>query len=616
MTLRHTAARALACTTTLATVLAPVGAHAAPARPAASEPPVPRLWAGSDVFLPNLDDDQRRCALRRGDLDRLDLAVDERLAACHDAADDVVNGPADAKDLTPLRVLPVRVSGDATGRVSVPEPQRRYLRIFVERAGRLTALGADGALTAGELRSGVRLAVEGRDIVRDRRVWDGRVAVTLTVTDRGRTGTDRVPLRVAPVLLQHDLQRAQRVFAAAPGPGTGQPEEVDLSPEEPTRWPEFAGTLRAAARASGLPKDALTFTPGTSRWWRDIWRQDIAEPGYVSMPTAHGTQTLRILLRSPNYWKAEDGSAASLRRAGRLLFRDLRGPDVGVVQQYTADRDAGVDDLLNFTGNVESLPPYPGHPRGRVVYGATEGRHPDPSFTTLLRAQGVQPPVVLDTSWLLVGHVDETVHVVRARNARGWTLAVPDPRLALDVLRRVRDAGEGGQRLLADTAAHEKPTVREFLDYERRTGANATAARHIDGQLAVLLRETGLRPSEIVRLPVLYTEVAPEEGGPRLAYPFTPALVNGLSLTARDYAAPDPHGPRLAGRDLFRRLTEERLAAGGVRTHWVENFSWAHRNGGEVHCATNALRDVRTGAAEAGPRLSTGAAGFSKPSMS
>ncbi|WP_328417543.1 hypothetical protein OG542_39520 [Streptomyces violaceus] len=39
------------------------------------------------VFLANLDDDARRCRMRPGDLDRVDPAVDERLAACHDAAD-------------------------------------------------------------------------------------------------------------------------------------------------------------------------------------------------------------------------------------------------------------------------------------------------------------------------------------------------------------------------------------------------------------------------------------------------------------------------------------------------------------------------------------------------
>ncbi|MFI6808831.1 protein-arginine deiminase family protein [Streptomyces luteogriseus] len=84
-------------------------------------------------------------------------------------------------------------------------------------------------------------------------------------------------------------------------------------------------------------------------------------------------------------------------------------------------------------------------------------------------------------------------------------------------------------------------------------------------------------------------------GGPAGAIAYSPGVANGLSLTARDYAAPDPHGPKVRGRDVFRVETEEALAAGGVRVHWVENFAWSHLAGGEVHCATNALRDTSQG---------------------
>lgn len=567
-----------------------------PARADAAAPPAPVLQAPEGtVLLPNLDDDSRRCRMRPGDLDRLDLSVDERLAACNDAADERVDGKEDLKDLTPVRVRPLRVGERASGRVAVPAAQAPYARIFVERKGEYVSLGSEGELTGRELRRGVRLFVEGRDIVRDRARWDGRVDLSLSVRDGDGTAREaaRLRLRMAPVLLQNDLQRAQHVFAAAPGPGTGRPEEVSVHTREPGQWRRFADSLREATRAAGLADRDLRFQRGTSQWWRDIWRQDIVEPGHVSRPVpGHRPHTMRILLRSPNYWKSKDGERQSMRRAGRLLFRDLRGPGVGVVQQYTTRRDAGVDELLNFTGNLESLPPYPGHPQGRIVYGATEQRHPDPSFTRMLRAQRRQEPVVLDTSWLLAGHADETVHVVRADNARGWTLAVSDPRMAIGLLKKAQRAGEGGQHLFADTVAEDKPTVDAFLRMEKARGDNADAARHIDRQLKVLLRETGLRADELVRLPVLYYRVDVGPGKPRRHIAFSPALANGLSLTARDYAAPAPHGVRMRGRDLFRDAAERGLRASGVRVRWVENFSWAHLSLGEVHCATNALREI------------------------
>ncbi|GHI01717.1 hypothetical protein Scel_00380 [Streptomyces cellostaticus] len=556
-------------------------------------PPGPRLTAPQGtVVLPNLDDDSRRCTLRPGDLDRLDVAVDARLADCNDAADDIVNGPRDMADLTPVRLSPMKTTRHARGRVFVPAEQGRYVRIFVRRGGKYVSLGSDGQLTASELRHGAQLAVEGRDIVRDPKRWDGRISLTLTVTKGSGAQTAHLTLHIAPVLLQHDLQRAQQVFAAAPGPGKGQPVEVPAATRQPGQWRQFADSLRKATRAAGMPDHQLTFQKGTSQWWRDIWRQDIAEPAYVTRPTPNGPHTLRILLRSPNYWASHDGRSASLRRAGRLLFRDLRGPDTGVVQQYTTHRDPNVDELLNFTGNIESLPPYDGFPHGRILYGSSVQRRPDPSFIRMLRAQRQQPPVVLDTSWLVVGHADETVHVVRADNARGWTLAVSDARLAVDLLRRAQRAGEGGQRLFAGTEADMKPTIDEYLRMDATRGDNADAARHLDTQLKVLLRATGLRPQDIVRLPVLYIRAEPGDGLPRRSIAASPALANGLSLSARDYAAPDPHGPRVTGHDLFREEAGRRLAARGVRVRWVEDFSWAHMVGGEVHCATNALREV------------------------
>ncbi|GAA3607618.1 hypothetical protein GCM10022419_110650 [Nonomuraea rosea] len=32
----------------------------------------------------------------------------------------------------------------------------------------------------------------------------------------------------------------------------------------------------------------------------------------------------------------------------------------------------------------------------------------------------------------------------------------------------------------------------------------------------------------------------------------------------------------------------------GVHVRWVADLSWAHLLGGEVHCATDALRDTRS----------------------
>jgi protein-arginine deiminase len=388
-------------------------------------------------------------------------------------------------------------------------------------------------------------------------------------------------MRVAPLLLQNDLQPAKTVLAGKPTDGPGWwDDQPPYQPGVPAEWAPFAESLRTATNSSGA---TLKFLTGTPRGWKDMWTQDIVEPATASMPTVGGPHTMRILIRSGNVW--DINGTDTPRPAGRLLYRDLRGPDVGVVQQLSRTASSGLNDLLNMGGNIETLPPYAGYPQGRIVYGSGE-RHPDEGFITMVTSQGYQPPVTIDTSWLMIGHADETTHVVRANNARGWTLAVADPRLAVRLLREVQHKGGGSQQLFADTNATYQPTVDDFL----RTGLvdNEAAADHIDQQLKVLLKATGLRADELVRLPVLFNL----EPNYKLLKAMSPGLVNGLSLTDRQFAAPDPHGPKLNGRDVFRSATESALRPNGVRVHWVEDFFWAHLGGGEVHCATNALRDT------------------------
>jgi protein-arginine deiminase len=156
---------------------------------------------------------------------------------------------------------------------------------------------------------------------------------------------------------------------------------------------------------------------------------------------------------------------------------------------------------------------------------------------------------------------------------------VADPRLALSTL---RSAGAGEARFTGRLTA----SIDEVLASPIAADSEE-AARHIDGQLEVLLAETGLRADELVRVPVLFTKV-PELGG--LFVAATPGIPNGLSIDARTFAAPDPHAPVVGGADIFRAATERALR--GVRVHWVEDIGWAHSGGGEVHCTTNAWRAV------------------------
>jgi protein-arginine deiminase len=148
---------------------------------AATVIPVAPQLRGEGIFLPNLDDDARRCRVDPADLGLPGIEVDQRLAARNDAADEEVNGARDEADLTMVELV-----GAPTGepaRVKVDRGDK--VRIFVRHHGRFRPiLPGDGLITAEEVRAGAELAVEGRDIIRDPARWDGRVRLTVSMADR------------------------------------------------------------------------------------------------------------------------------------------------------------------------------------------------------------------------------------------------------------------------------------------------------------------------------------------------------------------------------------------------------------------------------------------------
>ena len=567
------------------------------------------------IVLPNVDDDGRRCGvLGRG-------LSDVALARCDDAADTVVNGSLDALDLAPLRTAPwPDAPAGATGTVAIAQSSRG--RLFVLRDGALTKLEG-GALTLAELHEGAQLAIEARDVARDLRVWNGHLTVTLTLRDGSMVSADTVDLRVAPVLFQHDLMPVSRLLTSPPvpsdagefaySPATYEPGDqstrraLAIAAAEARRGQAslFAGLRRGLVEAGGSASLQALHPAKT-----DIWAQDVFEPGYASFPVPGGTQAMRILVRSANANRTGAHEGRPLRDAGRPVFTQLRGRGVGAVQQYSPawQRSAQSQDTYSSTGNFGATPPFVlgarSFPAGRVVYGSAPGHAPDPSFTRLLAAQSAQPPIVLDTSWLVVGHIDEVVSFLPAPTPRGWVVAVADPRAAIALLQSERAAGRGDDLAFPGlddpvfSDAHGKlrlrlrPLQRSITSLLARPSllrANELAASSIDRAIAVLKTAAGLTDDEIVHVPVLFGR-APRGLHSLGLLALTPDAVNGISLGGGVYLAPAQHGPIIAGVDIFEQAVRDRLAPLGLRVRFVEDWSYAHRGVGELHCVTNTLR--------------------------
>ncbi|MFB9388444.1 protein-arginine deiminase domain-containing protein [Streptomyces coeruleoprunus] len=568
------------------------------------------------VLLPNIDDDGRRCKATAPNGKPLS---DADLARCNDASDAVVNGAADAADLARLRTVPMPALADAaSGSVRVVGPGASRSRLFLKRAGRWVVLTPAVKLTAAELRAGVELYAEATDIVRDRAVWDGTVVVELAVAPGGGAPatTDRVTLRVAPLLTHHHLQQTQRVMVT----------QIQGGGSYGKRQRAFVEALDAQTREAGIGPASVKFTEP------DPWTQDFVEPAYASMAGPGGkAQSMRIMLRS----------AQPDRTAGRQLFTKMRGPDVGVVQ-VTQVLDSE-EWTLNSMGNLETIPPYEhagrAFPAGRIIMGERKdtGAKPARAMRTLLASQGLQDPLLLDTSWLHVGHVDEFVQFLPADTPRGWRIAVADPEAGMRLLRDAKAQGHGGRGVFSVPPAigmgRPGETIDQALANPKLAADNALAARRIAANLEVLKRETGVTDAEVVRVPALYTRGIEGDAEPaggksderrvpllrrlggsaesmeevrrfgqqrRLAGPeltvqtsaYIPGAVNGVVLGKDRYLAPKQWGPVINGKDVFTEAVTAAYRGAGMRVSYIDDFYTYHLGMGEVHCGTNTLRDT------------------------
>ncbi len=525
------------------------------------------------ILLPNIGDKAQRCPASSAK-----SWSDAQLEACNDAEGDIARAP---EYFAPVRTLPLPgISAKAFGRVVAVGPGADKIRIFVRRDGAWRYLSPTQRLTVAQLKGGATFGIDSRDVIRDASVWDGSVTLEFTVADQGASASDRVAMRVAPIVVHNHLEKAVEVFAPQSGRNAAHKQ--------------FMIDLSAALDSMKFDRPARQFNT------TDNWAQDFVEFGHVSMPAPGGGITsIRIALRSP-----QPG-----RSAGRSLF-DIRGPGLGVVQ-------IGGDDYhqVDSFGNLETAPPYElngkSYPAGRLIYGdAGDGIAPHKDFVTFFKSQAVQDPIILDTSWLAIGHVDEFVQFVPADNQRGWTIAVKDVPAALALLRDAQKRGYGKTPAFSRQGAPQ-PTIDELLSDKKLLLHNELARRKVALNVEILKAQTGVTDAEILAVPGLFHESdfsgdapppsLPEDldwpkekivYGPGILLAYYPAAVNGLLLDRHNYIVPNQWGPVIDGADVLQAAVNNAYAKVGIKAATVDDWMSHHRFAGEIHCGTNVTRAI------------------------
>ena len=526
------------------------------------------------IFLPNLDDDD-------GD-------------GYRDSDDRTVAAGADELDMAIFKIAPCEeCPKGAKGELEIDAVSTPNVRVFAYDEGDKAWVLVAGEyhwcqedeptctptptweVSASKVKSGVTLAIEGRDVVRTADGWNGVVELTYTVkdadgkavtSDSNKKGTDTAKLRMAPWVLYGNLSPFDTVWSSSDSP------------------PFVDGVGDGAEQAD------VFYDPYSN--YGDQWTQDFFQTGYFAMPRAgEGGEVVvqGMAVANARPWGRNNSDK---QLPIRWLKDNYLGPDRAILQVYKTHHTG---DSYDSHGNHDLLPPYENgdqkFPLGRIIIGSgilEETRE-------FYNAQGAQSPYyTVDTSWLAVGHVDEILSYVPANTPRGWKLLVASGRLALEMLEDAQAAGNGSAVLhegkeWSDGSAADI-TIDELLADEDILSASSFAQGVTDDEVEKLQQELGLADDEIIEIPFMTENLG---GGYHVAY--QPGTVNMLVMG--DVAViPKPFGPIIGGVDIFEAHLEDALGTGmnevgsdgnGMSIVFADNWDVYHRLLGEVHCGTN-----------------------------
>ncbi|KAK2599053.1 hypothetical protein QQS21_005520 [Conoideocrella luteorostrata] len=459
---------------------------------------------------------------------------------------------------------------------------------------RYAYLENDTKIPAAKLREGLTLGIDSKQT---RRVdWDGKVTVEFKVTDRGSTSTDKVILRVAPVLAHHHLQPIETMFTTKrqqQGDGKVAQDRATIQTIE--------DGIKKSMQKAGIKNQLKHFEIDTA------WAQDVLEPGYATMPGPKGPISIRINV----YGTSVIDGINDLTEI--LLFEKLRQEGVGAIQP--SDLNLVKQGTLEAGGNIETIPPYEHNgkkfPAGRMVMGGTESGKPE--VLKFFKAQEAQDPILLDSTWLYVKHVDEIVSFLPAKTKRGWRISIVDPRMGLEALKKLKADGHGEVKLTSHPTMQNQtdvPTVNKFLEDKQTQDAASHSAKIMQKNLEILKTETGITDDDIVRVPAVmasmtklkeYLHTRDHDGGTKggkggnllpLNSAF-PSQVNGVPLSDSLFMAPKPWGPVVNGEDVLQKLSADAYSKAGFQVDFIDDWE-LHRGSGDLHCFTNTYRSMVT----------------------
>jgi Protein-arginine deiminase (PAD) len=190
-------------------------------------------------------------------------------------------------------------------------------------------------------------------------------------------------------------------------------------------------------------------------------------------------------------------------------------------------------------------PPFPAHPpapHGKIVLGDSATRSADPRLREFLFAQGLQPIIPINTSWLGVGHVDEILSFVPDRRHQGFKVLWSSPTAMTALLACALQYQPSPLfRGKFDRGDYCEIEARSLLDKYKALNAGLDV-QYLKPIQQRILAGLNLTEGALVPMPVLFG--MQEHDDHPAAGAVTPNCVN-VQVVDGHLLVPRPYGPRL-----------------------------------------------------------------------
>lgn len=450
-----------------------------------------------------------------------------------------VNGAEDEKDLA---IVHFKVSPDYNGSellISVDETARSYINLFQKTSQGWKAVDLSGS-TPLEFNSDIILGVEAKQFAHQN--WSGLINLKASARKQGNIiATDTISMGVAPWIMSPNTAPVSEVHISDRGDNQKIVQEVKTIVE----------TTDAKVKV----------TPGAT-----LWMQGTQEIGYVQFPNAEGLKDYPVVLKGNRSTEIDD-YAQSLMNQNFGWFEMGKPRQLDVLNQWA-----------DWYNNLAVTPALPEYPLGRIYYGTADNVSLNPEIIEFLKAQKIQgEPVGIDTSWLMVRHVDEIINFIPSVSGEPLML-IASPGEGIKLLKELAKQGYEGAAI--NRGLSTQTTVRATLNNQLLIQHNQNLQKQkIEPLINQLKKEFNLRTDQIIEIPALFSYSG---------YAWWPNLINSVYVNG-ELLVSNPKGPLIDGQDYTQEDFKRRVAVAGINVNFLEDDYYQELQG-NIYSATNTTR--------------------------